>query len=367
MPMNWIKMRVDLDRDPKTIEMAAELTGNKHFCFFLQQMGLEDSIDDDGCQHLVSIASAFVIKGLLTVWGQVLNRGQRIGETNNVGLKIGSILMLDEMSGIPGFGPAMQSVDWVRSCDVSSPYSLVFPNLLEDNTLSAEFQDERRRQQNRDAARRHRQQKRQQNVSTVSANGQQKVSTREDKIREEHINISTAAQSHPNRADSGTPARVIAYWNEVFGSKLRITTKRRNALKARWSDTHFREHWAEAIRRVAQSPFCMGQNDKSWLAHLDWFLRPDTVTKIMEGLYDARARTASNSKSADREQRLVAALNDFVNEDLENRVRRTDSDSLHIETAHRSDKDSDAGLVETTVAVRHSDSARGDITSDLPF
>lgn len=38
--------------------------------------------------------------------------------------------------------------------------------------------------------------------------------------------------------------------------------------------------------RIQKSSFCQGKNDRGWVASFDWFIRPDTVVKIMEGKYD---------------------------------------------------------------------------------
>jgi hypothetical protein len=42
----------------------------------------------------------------------------------------------------------------------------------------------------------------------------------------------------------------------------------------------------DALNRVAKSSFCRGQNERGWKADIDWFLKPDTLTKILEGKYD---------------------------------------------------------------------------------
>jgi hypothetical protein len=64
-----------------------------------------------------------------------------------------------------------------------------------------------------------------------------------------------------------------------------VTTKRKAALSSRMKDPYFRDHWQEAISKIGESEFLKGNNDRGWRADIDWFLRPDSVTKIMEGKY----------------------------------------------------------------------------------
>ena len=40
------------------------------------------------------------------------------------------------------------------------------------------------------------------------------------------------------------------------------------------------------LPKIAKSSFCLGENNRNWRANLDWFLNPDTVTRIIEGQYD---------------------------------------------------------------------------------
>jgi len=65
-----------------------------------------------------------------------------------------------------------------------------------------------------------------------------------------------------------------------------LTQGRKKALKARLCDLFWRENWESALRRVAPVPGLRGQNEQNWIANVDWFLRPQTVAKIVEGFYD---------------------------------------------------------------------------------
>lgn len=116
-----------------------------------------------------------------------------------------------------------------------------------------------------------------------------------------------AGRSPPPLADQLPPFDEIErYWNESFGVSHTLTDSRRDKLKTRWKDATFRTRWREAIDRMSVSDFCRGLNDRRWIANLDFFLKPDTLTKTLdEGIYDNRNKfhpTRHNNSAAAREQ-----------------------------------------------------------------
>ena len=50
---------------------------------------------------------------------------------------------------------------------------------------------------------------------------------------------------------------------------------------------------------AAASPFCLGAGSRGWKADIDWFLRPDTVTRIMEGKYDPKPGESAEKHAAE--------------------------------------------------------------------
>ena len=81
-------------------------------------------------------------------------------------------------------------------------------------------------------------------------------------------------------------------WNaeaELYGfaHSLDMTAKRKAQHRARRKSKFWRENWKVALVRVGmKSSFCRGQNERGWVATIQWFLRDETVAKIMEGQYD---------------------------------------------------------------------------------
>ena len=97
----------------------------------------------------------------------------------------------------------------------------------------------------------------------------------------------------------------VKQWNSLKGvcPCKNLTKRRREAFRARCKDAAWLENLPEALRRIAESGFCAGQNDRGWKASVDWFLRPDTVVKLIEGAYqgsknDGRQRGTVRRDSA---------------------------------------------------------------------
>jgi hypothetical protein len=87
---------------------------------------------------------------------------------------------------------------------------------------------------------------------------------------------------------SSKMALILEHWNASPQLKncLQISDKRRQHLNVRLKEEFFANNWKQAITKICQSKFCLGENSRNWVASFDWFISPDAVTKIMEGKYD---------------------------------------------------------------------------------
>lgn len=76
-------------------------------------------------------------------------------------------------------------------------------------------------------------------------------------------------------------------WNEIEGFQraLDMTPCRVRILKTRLRDKWWRENWREGLEIASNIDWLKGKNDRKWKANMNWFLREDTLTKIMEGSY----------------------------------------------------------------------------------
>ena len=106
-----------------------------------------------------------------------------------------------------------------------------------------------------------------------------------------------------NRIVGGKPpllplSDILEVWNDHakaygFRQARKIDGERARALKARWKDADWRENWQEAVRKIGESPFLLGENDRGWKADMDWFLGQKTLNRLLEGTYGGRKPTST--------------------------------------------------------------------------
>ena len=91
--------------------------------------------------------------------------------------------------------------------------------------------------------------------------------------------------------DAVPEAAFLEAWNACphFSPARNLQGDRLTQFRARCREPDWLEHWREALVRAQQSTFCCGQR-QGWHATIDWFLRPDTVTRLLEGFYDDRRK-----------------------------------------------------------------------------
>lgn len=95
---------------------------------------------------------------------------------------------------------------------------------------------------------------------------------------------------------------VVQEWNMCDWVKhvRSLGNSRRNKLNQRLKDPFWVANWREALEASQSSPFLTGENDRGWVMDMDFFLRPESVTRILEGVYHGEAGT-TRSKERDRE------------------------------------------------------------------
>lgn len=78
-------------------------------------------------------------------------------------------------------------------------------------------------------------------------------------------------------------------WNAESGNlpKVRgLGGQRRKHADARLAEHSDPEYWRSVLARIRASDFCTGRNDRGWKADFDWFVKPETHLKVLEGKYD---------------------------------------------------------------------------------
>jgi hypothetical protein len=88
-------------------------------------------------------------------------------------------------------------------------------------------------------------------------------------------------------ADALSLEELVERWNQIPGIVhcRGPTDKRRRAFRARMQDRAWREGLDDALAGIVASSFLRGENGRGWKADIDWFLKPDSLTKVLEGKY----------------------------------------------------------------------------------
>ncbi len=91
---------------------------------------------------------------------------------------------------------------------------------------------------------------------------------------------------------------IAAYWNTKPGISHvgSLSPARLKKIKTRLTEPFFREYWKAAIDRIANSDFCIGKGERGWKADIDWFLKPDTAIRVIEGKYDNKTNLPGAEK-----------------------------------------------------------------------
>jgi len=85
--------------------------------------------------------------------------------------------------------------------------------------------------------------------------------------------------------------------------KLPVPIKGRNApispsikekFRTRMKSRFFRENWKEGMEAMSTDPFCLGDNDRNWVADKAYFLKPDTLERLLN------RKDARKSKSVEK-------------------------------------------------------------------
>ena len=104
-------------------------------------------------------------------------------------------------------------------------------------------------------------------------------------------------------------------WNalEGFPECRQIGPGRISSVRARLRDAGWFDSVPDALAKMAASDFCRGKSDRGdWVATFDWFLKPDSLNRVLEGKYD----NASGPVLSTKNQRTLAAARNFVTDHM---------------------------------------------------
>lgn len=126
-------------------------------------------------------------------------------------------------------------------------------------------------------------------TETLPGNSVKEEEEEEEEKRESETNPPQSATADP-------PPDIQELWNANCGALPRIrrlSADRLRTWQVRWREEPDEGFWVNAIKRVAASPFCNGENDRGWRANIDFLLRQGRANRAQEGLYDGKGSSGS--------------------------------------------------------------------------
>lgn len=72
-----------------------------------------------------------------------------------------------------------------------------------------------------------------------------------------------------------------------FSKVLKTNEKRNKKINKLWPQLT-PDEWRTVFKKINDSDFCCGKNDRGWRASFDWILQDEVYLKVLEGKYDNR-------------------------------------------------------------------------------
>lgn len=128
-------------------------------------------------------------------------------------------------------------------------------------------------------------------------------------IEDTNVSLSSARDD----AELGLAFEMFAAVADTQGWPVpRVLSKtRKSKLRQRLKECGGLGGWHEALEKAAASPLCNGDNDRGWVADLDFLLQQKSFTKLMEGSYDNRP--SNNRRSGGPHNSLMAGFAEYAN------------------------------------------------------
>ncbi len=266
---DWIKMRTALATD-RAVMVICDLTGLDEFAVV-------------GRLHAI-----WVWAGEHTVTGEVRGVTQKT---------------IDRVTRCEKFSDAMIAAQWL---EVIPEGGVRFVRWKKHNTKAARERALAADRQAKQRAKSHARNRDGQRDASVTNHATEKRREEKSKnIRNKDITSNSGLISLPT---------LIAKWNAIQGitTCIRATAKRKTAFASRAADPQWASEIDAALSKVAASDFCTGKGNQGWRADLEWFLRPDTVTRLLEGKYDngTKHSVQANDPSRVRQRDFKAEFGD---------------------------------------------------------
>lgn len=126
--------------------------------------------------------------------------------------------------------------------------------------------------------------------------------------RDKSIEIRDQKEREKEGPDAAHPAHSIPYeqiremYNQTCKSFPRCTVMsdaRKKAVKARIAGGYTVEDFKRLFEKAEASSFLKGQNNRNWMATLDWMLKDANMAKVLDGNYDDHREDSLPAKTSD--------------------------------------------------------------------
>lgn len=121
---------------------------------------------------------------------------------------------------------------------------------------------------------------------------------------------------------------LIQKWNELPDAIAKISTMKKDTQRYKMLSQRVNEYGSdkilEAIEKIKQSSFLLGQNKSGWTITFEWFVRPNNFVKVLEGNYiDKKINKGNFAKGKYIEQQ------DILSEEEKQEKLKNNSNSIN--------------------------------------
>lgn len=184
MAEDWIKIRSDIYRDPKVSLMAEHIEG--------VDSDLSRYVNQNKQRNMTvtrNVTRNVVVGCLVSTWGVIRHRGHRDGD--NLYIKDVTVIVLDDISDIPGFGEAMEHVGWVQQTDEGIVFPSFFRDYNSEPTKSDAMTQAERQKKYRDGKKARHSNESDENVTAKKRHALRNVTTEESRVEENRDTLSS--------------------------------------------------------------------------------------------------------------------------------------------------------------------------------
>lgn len=123
---------------------------------------------------------------------------------------------------------------------------------------------------------------------------------------------------------------LIEKWNELPDTISKISTLKKDTQRYKMLSQRINEYGSdkilEAIEKIKQSSFLLGQNKSGWTITFEWFVRPNNFVKVLEGNYiDKKINKSNNTKG-----KYIEPEHILTPEEKAERLKNNHSDTIEF-------------------------------------